>query len=77
MIDGQENGLTREGMSPYCYPFNLTCNPALAVPSGFGSDGLPTSVQFVGRWYDDMNLLALAGVVEADRPWADRIPPGL
>ena len=76
-VDGQDNGLTREGMSPYCYPFNLTGNPALAVPSGFGQDGLPTSVQFVGPWYSDMDLLSLAQVVEEDRPWADRHPPGL
>ncbi|MWB78382.1 amidase [Pseudooceanicola sp. 216_PA32_1] len=77
IVNGEENGLTRVGMSPYCYPFNLTGNPALAVPSGFGGDGLPTSVQFVGKWYDDMNLLALAGAVEQDRPWAHLTPPGL
>lgn len=77
MVEGEENGLTRVGMSPYCYPFNLTGNPALAIPSGFASDGLPTSVQFIGRWYDDMNLLALAGLVEEDRPWAGKTPPGL
>ncbi|AVO38280.1 amidase [Pukyongiella litopenaei] len=77
IVEGEENGLTRVGMSPYCYPFNLTGNPALAIPSGFASDGLPTSVQFVGRWYDDMNLLALAAMIEEDRPWAGKTPPGL
>ncbi|WP_163851407.1 amidase [Pseudooceanicola aestuarii] len=75
VVDGKENGLTREGMSPYCYPFNLTGNPALAVPSGFATDGLPTSVQFVGPWYADLDLLGLAAHVEEARPWADRTPP--
>lgn len=75
IVDGQENGLTRVGMSPYCYPFNLTGNPALALPSGFGSDGLPTSLQLVGPWYSDMDLLGLAGILEADRPWAHLKPP--
>ena len=77
MVDGEANGLTRVGMSPYCYPFNLTGHPALAIPSGFAGDGLPTSVQFVGRWYSDMDLLGLGALVEEDRPWAHLRPPGL
>lgn len=75
MVDGEPNGLTRQGMSPYCYPFNLTGHPALAIPSGLGADGMPTSVQFIGPWHGDMDLLALGAMVEADRPWAQRIPP--
>lgn len=74
-VDGQPAGTTRQGMSPYCYPFNLTGHPALAVPSGFAGDGLPTSVQLVGPWYRDMDLLNLGAVIEQDRPWADRRPP--
>lgn len=74
-VEGEDNGLTRQGMSPYCYPFNLTGHPALATPSGFASDGLPTSVQFIGPWHSDMDLLGLAAVVEADRPWAHLRPP--
>jgi len=75
IVDGEENGLTRQGLSPYCYPFNLTGHPALAIPSGFGSDGLPTSVQFIGPWYSDMDLLGLGAIVEEDRPWAHLKPP--
>jgi len=74
-VDGQPAGTTRQGMSPYCYPFNLTGHPALAVPSGFAGDGLPTSVQLVGPWYRDMDLLNLGAFIEQDRPWADRRPP--
>jgi hypothetical protein len=64
----QPNGITREGMSPYAYPFNLTGHPSLAVPSGFASDGLPTSVQLTGRWWSDLDLLRIASTIEADRP---------
>lgn len=74
-VDGQPNGITREGMSPYVYPFNLTGHPAVAVPSGWASDGLPTSLQIVGPWWSDLDMLRLAAVLEEDRPWADRRPP--
>ena len=68
-VDGQPNGITREGMSPYAYPFNLTGHPSLAVPSGFASDGLPTSVQLTGPWWSDLDLLRIASTIEMDRPW--------
>ncbi|MEQ8813477.1 MAG: amidase [Thalassobaculum sp.] len=74
-VDGQPNGITREGMSPYAYPFNLTGHPAVSVPSGWASDGLPTSLQIVGPWWSDLDMLRLAAVLEEDRPWADRRPP--
>lgn len=73
-VDGQPNGNTRQGMSPYAYPFNLTGHPALSVPSGFGADGLPTAVQIVGRWHADLDVLRLGAVIEADRPWSHRRP---
>jgi len=74
MVDGKPNGTTRQGMSPHCYPFNLTGHPALAVPSGFARDGLPTSVQLIGPWYSDMDILDLGAVIETGRPWIDRRP---
>ncbi len=75
MVDGEPNGITREGMSPYAYPFNLTGHPSLAVPSGWGEDGLPTSVQLTGPWHSDLDLFRLASAIETERPWAQRRPP--
>jgi amidase len=61
------------------YPFtgvwNYTGQPAAAIPAGFTADGLPLSVQLVGRPGDEETLLSLAAQIEAERPWADRIPP--
>lgn len=73
-VDGKPNGNTRQGMSPYVYPFNLTGHPALSVPSGFGDDGLPTGVQIVGRWHADLDVLRIGAVLEEDRPWAQHRP---
>jgi amidase len=66
------------GMSrfyPYCIPWNHLGNPAMAVPAGFADDGMPLSVQIIGRPGDEATLLSLAAQIEAERPWADRRPP--
>ncbi|MGZ4187660.1 MAG: amidase family protein [Solirubrobacteraceae bacterium] len=61
--------------TPFTAPFNLTGQPAIAVPAGFGADGLPLSVQLVGRHGAEDVLYSLAGQIEAARPWADKRPP--
>ena len=73
-MDGQRWGITRQGWTSYVYPFNLTGHPALTIPSGFASDGLPTAVQIVGRWGADMDVLRVGAVLEAVRPWVDKWP---
>jgi amidase len=66
------------GMSrfyPYCVPWNHLGNPAMAVPFGFDAEGMPLSIQVVGRPGDEATLLSLAAQLEAERPWADARPP--
>lgn len=66
-------GMTRRtGFGP---PWNYVGNPAASVPAGFTDEGLPLSVQLVGRPNDEATLLSLAAQIEAERPWADRRPP--
>ena len=60
--------------TPWTPPFNLTGQPAVTLPAGFGGDGLPLSVQLVGRRGAEDTLYALAGQIEEARPWADRRP---
>jgi len=66
------------GMSrfyPYCVPWNHLGNPAMAVPAGFSPEGMPLSIQVIGRPGDEATLLSLAAQIEAERPWADQRPP--
>jgi amidase len=60
---------------PYCVPWNHLGNPAMSVPAGFADDGMPLAVQIVGRPGDEATLLSLAAQLEAERPWADKLPP--
>ncbi|SFQ51324.1 amidase [Hymenobacter arizonensis] len=39
---------------------NLTGQPAVAIPNGFTSAGLPTTITFMGQLYEEGKLLALA-----------------
>jgi amidase len=53
----------------YTALWNVAGNPAAAVPRGLGPDGLPLSVQLVGRLHDEPTLLSLSAQLEAARPW--------
>ena len=59
----------------YTPPWNLSGQPAAAVPAGLDRRGLPLSVQIVCHSGDEATLLSLAAQLEAERPWADRRPP--
>jgi Asp-tRNA(Asn)/Glu-tRNA(Gln) amidotransferase A subunit family amidase len=49
-------------------PANTTGHPAVAIPVG-SVDGLPVSMQIIGRRHCEQLLLDLARVVELERPW--------
>ncbi len=67
--------LRRSGrFAPYTALFNVTGQPAISVPAGFGEDGLPNAVQLVAHPLAEEVLLQVAGQLEAARPWAARRP---
>ena len=47
-----------------CYYISVLGNPAISVPAGFTSEGLPVGIQIVGRHRDDWGVLQLGHAFE-------------
>ena len=60
--------------TPFTSVANLTGQPAITLPLGTTTGGLPIGVMLAGRPAGEAGLLALAGQLEAARPWIDRRP---
>jgi len=58
--------------TPFTALFNVTGQPAISIPAGFGDDGLPTNAHLVGKPLGEDTLLQLASQLEAARPAARR-----
>ena len=58
----------------YTSQFNFSGQPAVSLPLGESSDGLPIGVQLVGRYGDEQTLIQLAAELEEAMPWKDRKP---
>lgn len=48
--------------------------PALTIPNGFSDDGLPTGLQFVGRGWNDDDVLAVGERYQQQTDWHTRRP---
>jgi aspartyl-tRNA(Asn)/glutamyl-tRNA(Gln) amidotransferase subunit A len=60
--------------TPFCMPANLCWNPAISVPAGLTSDGLPVGLQINGRRHCDEVPLRLGRIFEQARPWPRHAP---
>jgi aspartyl-tRNA(Asn)/glutamyl-tRNA(Gln) amidotransferase subunit A len=56
--------------APWTFTFNLTRQPAITMPLGFGAAGLPRSVQLAAAQYRDDLVLRAARVLELAEPVA-------
>ena len=60
-LNGQDDSL-----GPFdCGPGAIAGLPALAIPSGFASYGLPVGLELLGRAFDEPTLIAIASGFEA------------
>ena len=55
--------------APWTFAFNLTRQPAISVPMGFGASGMPRSVQLAGALYRDDLVLRAARMLELAQPF--------
>ncbi len=63
------------GGPPVIAAGNLTGLPALAMPTGFGENGLPTSLALLGPAFSEARLVALGDTYQARTQWHRRRPP--
>jgi aspartyl-tRNA(Asn)/glutamyl-tRNA(Gln) amidotransferase subunit A len=66
---------TIDGGPPVIAAGNLTGLPALALPNGFGDEGLPTSIAFMGAPRSERTLLEIGCAFQAATDWHKRLPP--
>jgi aspartyl-tRNA(Asn)/glutamyl-tRNA(Gln) amidotransferase subunit A len=55
-------------------PVNFLGLPGLSVPSGFTKSGLPSSIQFIGRPFDEATLYRVGRAYERETTWYDMQP---
>jgi aspartyl-tRNA(Asn)/glutamyl-tRNA(Gln) amidotransferase subunit A len=68
-------GLSSTGDPIFNLPFSFVGFPAITVPAGLSSGGLPLGIQLVARPLDEPTLLRAAAAYERVAPWRDLRPP--
>ncbi|MEQ7007073.1 amidase [Actinopolymorpha sp. B17G11] len=74
LLGGQEVGVLT-ALSRATAPANAVGLPALALPCGFASNGLPISLQFVGRPFDEATILRAGQAYQRHTHWHTFRPP--
>lgn len=62
-------------LTRFTAPFNLAGLPALSVPCGFTSEGLPIGLQIVARAWGDAKALTAGYAYEQATEWHKHLPP--
>jgi len=71
-----EMDMDRRMLGPsFTSQWNLAGLPALAVPCGFSSSGLPLSMQIIGKPFAEGTVLALADAYQQITDWHLEVPP--
>jgi aspartyl-tRNA(Asn)/glutamyl-tRNA(Gln) amidotransferase subunit A len=71
----EANVMTTARSPSFTSPFNMTGLPAISVPCGFTSNGLPVGLQIVGRPFDEPGVLRAAYAFEQHSGLTEKRPP--
>jgi aspartyl-tRNA(Asn)/glutamyl-tRNA(Gln) amidotransferase subunit A len=62
-------------LTQYTRPYNINGFPAISVPCGFSSTGMPIGLQLAGKPFDELTVLRAAHAYEQATDWHTRRPP--
>jgi len=71
-IDGRDVG--PRGAAVFATFVNAAGLPAISIPGAPAKSGLPIGIQLVGRFGEDVGLMALAAEYEEANPWSECWP---
>jgi aspartyl-tRNA(Asn)/glutamyl-tRNA(Gln) amidotransferase subunit A len=74
LIEGTDAIEQARRLTRFTAPFNLTGLPALSLPCGFTSRGLPVGLQIVSKSWGEAKVLQAGYVYEQATPWHEAIP---
>ncbi len=64
----------RQALLSLTRPANLSGLPAISLPCGFSSDGLPIGLQLIGPRFHEVKILRAAYAYEEATPWHNKFP---
>ena len=59
---------------PYIGPINHSGQPALSIPCGFTSSGLPIGLMIVGKRFMESTILGIGYAYQQATDWHTRVP---
>ena len=74
LIEGPDAVEQARLLTRFTAPFNLTGLPAISLPCGFTSEGLPLGLQIITRPWGEANLLQAAYAYEQATGWYKQYP---
>ena len=74
VIAGEQEVGTVGALTQYTRPYNITGFPAISVPCGFSSSGMPIGLQLAGKPFDEPTVLRAAYAYEKATDWHTRRP---